>query len=84
MLDGPTAKDVVRDYITRALIHDPAYPLADDEPLHSGHLIDVAAMVELAEFIEETFGVHIDEAELTTENIDTLSAIITLLESRLA
>ncbi|MFC1961225.1 hypothetical protein ACFLYO_11025 [Chloroflexota bacterium] len=84
MLDGSTAKEVVRDYITRTLIHDPAYPLADDEPLLSSHLIDQAALVDLAAFIEETFGVHIDDAELTTENIETLSALITLLQSRLA
>lgn len=84
MIEGSIAREQVKSFITISLIHDPDYPLEDDEPLISGGLIDLASLEELAQFIEETFGVHIDGAELTTEHIDTLSDIIELLEDRLS
>ena len=83
MIEESLIKGDIRDFITTNLIHNPDYPLGDDEPLLTGDLIDTYALVELAEFIEEAFGVPIDEAELTTENIDTLNDIVDLIQSRL-
>lgn len=83
MLEGSEAKEALRSFITLTLIHNPDYPLDDDEPLLTGGLIDLASLEELAEYIEESFGVHIDEAELSTENVDTLQDIIDLVQSRL-
>ncbi|MBN2472502.1 MAG: hypothetical protein JXN59_17375 [Anaerolineae bacterium] len=83
MLEESAIKAELRGFITRALIHDPDYPLADDEPLLTGGLIDLASVQELAEFIEETFGVHVDEAEITTEHVDTLNELQELITSRM-
>ena len=84
MLDNPLLKTRIRTFITINLIHDISYPLADDEALITGDLIDMASLADLAVFIEETFGVTIDEDELTNENIDTLNDITRLIQSRLA
>ncbi len=83
MIEVPSSRERLRAFITTWLIHDADYPLADDETLITGGLIDLASLDELALFIEENYGVHIDEDELTTENIDTLDDIIEMLTSRL-
>lgn len=83
MAEESDIKADLRGFITRALIHDPDYPLADDELLLTSGLIDLASVAELAEYIGETYGVHVDEAELTTEHVDTLQELEALVASRL-
>lgn len=76
-------KEALRAYITAHLIRDPNYPLQDDEALITGGLIDSFSLVELALFVGENFGVHLDEVEMTAENMDTLESIVALVESRI-
>ena len=76
-------RDQLREYIVTALIRNGNYPLADDEGLLSGGLIDLAALEDLALFLNESFGIIVDEAELATENIDTLDELVTLIHQRL-
>ena len=76
-------KDQLRDYIMTTLIRSGDYPLDDDEGLLSGGLIDLTALEDIADFLGETFGIVIDDAELATENIDTLNDLVTLIHNRL-
>lgn len=82
-MDIPHARDRIREFITLTLIGDADYPLADDEPLVSSGLLDDAVREELAEFLVETFGIAFDDDDLSTENIDTVEAIVTLLRDHL-
>lgn len=56
-------------------MHDPGYPLKDDEPLITGGLMASLDLVQLAVFIEEQFGVRFDNSELTVDNMDTIDQI---------
>ena len=75
-------REALRNYITSELMRDPDYPLTDDEPLISGGLIDSFSLVELQLFIENQFGVHIDDTELTADAIDNVEDIVQLIEAR--
>jgi acyl carrier protein len=75
-------REALRNYITSELMRDPDYPLTDDEPLISGGLIDSFSLVELQLFIENQFGVHIDDTELTADAIDNVIDIVQLIEAR--
>jgi len=75
-------REQIRAFITTNMIRDPNYPLQDDEPLITGGLIDSFSLVELALFIEQTFGVHLDDFELTADNMDTLDSIIAFVEAK--
>ena len=70
----------LRAFITAKLIRDPAYPLADDEGIISGGLMDSFALAELAVFIESEFDVYIPDAELTVARMDTLDQIVARVE----
>jgi acyl carrier protein len=59
-------------FITTEILRQPGRTLAPDEPLLSSGLIDSFSVVELAMFVEDAFGVVLDDAELTRETIDTL------------
>jgi len=75
-------QDELRTFITSELMRDPDYPLKDDESLIAGGLIDSFSLVELQIFIEQQFGVHIEDTELTADAIDNMNDIIALIEAR--
>ncbi len=75
-------RDELRRYITHELMNDPDYELKDDEPLISGGLIDSFSLVNLQLFIEEQFGIFIDDTELTADAIDSVNDLAALIEAR--
>lgn len=75
-------KDQLRQYIVNHMIHDTRYQLQDDEALITGGLVDSFSLVELAVYIEQEFGIHFDDPELTAENMDTLNKIVANIEAK--
>jgi len=75
-------KEELRQFITANMIRNAKYPLKDDEPLMTGGLIDSFSLVELALFIEDTFGVKLPDPDLTVANMDNLNLIVKMIESK--
>jgi acyl carrier protein len=75
-VDEATLRAHLRDYITRALIRDPAYPLRDDEGIITGGLMDSFALAELAVYVESAFGVYIPDPDLTVAKMNTLDQMV--------
>lgn len=77
-------REELREYIKTHLIHDKKYPLKDDEDLFKGGLVDSFSLTELAVFIEEQFGVHFADPELTVANMRTLNHVVRNIEAKQA
>lgn len=75
-MDEVAAREKLRGYITRELIRDEGYPLADDEGIITSGLMDSFALAELAVYIEQAFNVYIPDPDLTVEKMDTLDQIV--------
>jgi acyl carrier protein len=69
-------RDKLRAFIVTELIRDPGYPLADDEGIISGGLMDSFSLAELGVYVEQEFDVYIPDPELTVDRMDTLNQII--------
>ena len=69
-------------YIASDLLKNPDRQIAPDEPLISGGMVDSFSLVDLALFVEENFGVRIDDTELNAETFDTLDQLADLVDSR--
>jgi acyl carrier protein len=69
-------------YIAATILKQPKRVLADDEPLISSGLIDSFSLVDLALFVEQTFGVRIDDSELNAETFDSLAQLGAIIEAR--
>lgn len=63
-------------------MHMPKYKLGDDEPIITGGLIDSFSLVQVGLFIEEKFGVHFDDSELTVANMNTLNQMIDNIQAK--
>ncbi len=69
-------------YIVTEIMKRPKYSLQADEALISSGLIDSFHLVDLALFVEETCGVHIDDSELNADTFDTLQQLANLIRTR--
>ena len=74
--------NVLSEKIAKNILKRPGMKITPDEPLISGGLIDSFSLVDLALMVEDTFGVHLDDAELNAETFDTLKQLSDLVQSR--
>ena len=75
-MNETTVRHKLRTLITRELMRDETYPLADDEKIISGGLIDSFALAEFGVYVEEEFDLYIPDAELTVARLDTLDQMV--------
>jgi len=75
-------QSTLSQYISTEILKQPKRTIAPDEKLISNGLIDSFHLVDMALFVEDTFGVHIDDTELNAEVFDTLAQLTALIESR--
>lgn len=76
MVDKKTVREELRDFITRELIRDEGYDLADDEGIITGGLMDSFALAEFGVFVEEQYNVYIPDADLTVAKMNTLDQMV--------
>ncbi len=69
-------------YITSEILRQPKRILRPDEALISSGLVDSFSLVDLGLFIEDNFGVRIDDTELNAETFDTLEQLAKLIAAR--
>jgi acyl carrier protein len=70
-------------YIAGKILKQPKRMITENEPLISSGLIDSFNLVDMALFIEDTYGVHIDDTELNVNTFDTLSQLSDLIHNRM-
>jgi len=71
-------------YIAVEILQQPKRSITPNEKLISSGMIDSFHLVDLSLFIEDTFGVHIDDTELNADSFDTLSELEALILQRRA
>ena len=74
--------NALNQYIAKEIVKQPQRILNPEEPLITSGLIDSFHLVDLALFVEDKFGVHLDDAELNAQTFDTLAQLVALVESR--
>jgi acyl carrier protein len=77
-----TPTEILRSFIVDSLLKDPGRALGPDEALVSSGLIDSFSLVDLALFVETSFGVRLHDVELRADVFDTLDQLTTLIEAR--
>ena len=79
-----TINDELTRYIAGEILKDSARVVMNDEPLISSGLIDSFSLVDLALYVEGTFGVRIEDTELTSVVFDTVDQLAELITRRRA
>jgi acyl carrier protein len=69
-------------YIAADILQQPDRIIKPDEPLLSSGLVDSFHLVDLSLFVEKSFGVRIDDAELNASTFDTLDQLTAFIKGR--
>ena len=70
------------EYIENEIAYDRGgAPLLPDDPLLDG-LVDSTSMLRLVLFIEERFGVRVEDDELVPENFETVAKLAEFVERK--
>lgn len=78
-------KNTLKSFILSELAGDGKIKnLGDEESVLERGMVDSIGMVKLLMFIEETYGIKIEDEELVPENFETISAMCRLIEPRIA
>jgi acyl carrier protein len=72
------------DFISGTILKQPNRAVDPSEPLISSGLIDSFSLMDVALFVEDTFGVRIEDTELNANTFDNLTQLADLIESRKA
>lgn len=69
-------------FLATDILKQPNRAITPDEPLISSGLIDSFSLMDVALFVEDNFGVRIEDTELNADTFDNLTQLASLIESR--
>lgn len=69
-------------FLAADILKQPSRAISPDEPLISSGLIDSFSLMDVALFVEDNFGVRIEDTELNADTFDNLTQLASLIESR--
>lgn len=69
-------------YIASEILKQPNLVIQPNEALISSGLIDSFSLMDLALYVEDNFGVQIEDTELNADTFDSLQALVALIQSR--
>ena len=70
-------------FIAKNILKEAGRVIAPEEALISSGLVGSFCLVDLALFVEDTFGVQIADTELNAATFDTLAQLAALIRSRM-
>jgi acyl carrier protein len=72
----------IREYLVKNFLFGRADALGDDTVL-LGNIIDSMAALELMTFLQNTFGITVDDEDMVPENVESLSRIVAYVERKI-
>lgn len=85
MISRPDAQDTnqrVRSFVTTNFyMADPA-ALGDEISLLNSGIIDSTGVLEVIQFLEQQFGIHVKDEELLPDNLDSVGKIVRFIERK--
>jgi acyl carrier protein len=70
------------NFIAAKILKQPNRVISATEPLISSGLIDSFSLMDVSLFVEDTFGVRIEDTELNADTFDSLETLAKLIMSR--
>jgi acyl carrier protein len=70
-----TVEERIRSFIVDELLFGQGDGLGSDDSLSGRGVIDSTGVLEVVSFLEETFGIRVEDRELLPENLDSIGRL---------
>lgn len=79
------SKKKIRDFLAENfLFSSNGFYLDDDASFLEEEIVDSTGVMELVLFVEDTFGITVDDGEIVPENFDSVNQLVAYLERKRA
>jgi acyl carrier protein len=78
----PFMETEIHNYIITQILKNQKRVIKLDQAIISTGIIDSFSLVDLASFIQDTYGVEIADSELNAETFDSIAQLVELIKSR--
>jgi acyl carrier protein len=75
-------RDQVRQFITTNFYVPDPQALGDETSFLDTGIIDSTGVLELVSFLQEQFGIALEDGEIVPENLDTVANIVHLIQRK--
>ncbi|MFC1851854.1 acyl carrier protein [candidate division CSSED10-310 bacterium] len=75
--------EIIISYIRDELAADPDLQITNDISLFQDRLLDSLNLVTLIGFLEKTFNIQIKSSEVSVENLDSVTNMLTFLDKKI-
>ena len=73
----------IKDYIAQNLLFsDDGFGYSDDASFLEEGIVDSVGIMELVMFLEETFGISVDDEDLTPDNFDSVNKLANYIKQK--
>ena len=73
----------LREFIIQHfLFGDASKPLSDEDSFLEKRIIDSTGVVQLVSFIEEAFGITVQDEEIIPDNLDTIRKLVHFIQKK--
>ena len=84
MLDKSELKNKIKSFVSDYFIKDSGIELAENTSFLDKGIIDSTGVMELVSFLEETFGITMDDEEIIPDNFDSIEKLVAFVENKFA
>lgn len=82
-MNAATITQELRDFIAENYLLGQECTFEDDDSFLDHGIIDSTGVLQLVGFLEETYGIIVDDQELTPQNLDSITAVSAYLRRKL-
>jgi acyl carrier protein len=74
----------IREFVVDTFLLGDDDGFDDDDSLIEGGIVDSTGVMELVSFLEETYGIAIDDRELVAANLDSITRLRAFVDGKVA
>lgn len=84
MQTDKAVKKVVREFVVRNYLFGQESGVEGDTSFLQAGIVDSTGVLELVAFLEETFGIRVNDSDMSTDNLDSIDKVTRFVEAKLA
>jgi len=74
--------DEIRSFVIETFLFGEYERLTDTTPLLESHIVDSTGILEIVMFLEDRYGIRIEDNELTPDNLNSIERIASMLKKK--